>query len=77
MKTELYQAIFVEDEYKFSPLPNDGSIPNEYRSNGYTYTPNEISYDDSKYLIYCNHELNDYEKKKLELDWTNCPYSPK
>lgn len=77
MNTHLYQANFVEDSYKFSPLPDDGKIPTEYRSNGLTYTPNEIRYENARYFIYCNHELNDYEGKKLELDWADCPYSPK
>jgi hypothetical protein len=74
MKIELFVADFIEDQYQFEKLPYHGSIPNEFHSNGFTYTPNEIRYNDTRFFLYCNHELNDYERKKLETDWrTYCP----
>lgn len=77
MRTELFTADFKDGVYVFTPDIYDGTIPNEYRSNGFTYTPNEIRYDHARYFLYCNHELNDAEKRKLEIDWANSPYSPK
>lgn len=74
MKVDLFQADFVDGEYQFTLLPFDGSIPNEYRSNNSTYTPNEIRYHDTRFFLYCNHDLNEYELRKLEKDWKNyCP----
>lgn len=74
MKVDLFQADFIDDEFHFTLLPYDGSIPNEYRSNGFTYTPNEITYHDTRFFLYCNHDLNVYELKKLAEDWHKyCP----
>ncbi|WP_171492350.1 hypothetical protein [Acinetobacter nosocomialis] len=64
----------MDDEYVFIKLPNTQYMVNGYRSNGFTYTPNKIPYHDSIFIIYCNHDLNDYELKKLEEDWRKfCP----
>lgn len=74
MKIKLFQADFIEGEYKFFELPYDGSIPPSYRSNGLTYVPHEIPYHDTRFFIYSNHEPNDAELKKLEADWRKyCP----
>ncbi len=75
MKIELFQADIVDDEYNFTKLPYTGSVPREYRSNGFTYTPNDISYHDTKFFIYRNKILNASERKDLEDEWRRyCPY---
>lgn len=75
MNIDKFEANFVDGEYVFDRLPNQGEVESSYRSNGFTYTPNRIQYHDTLFIIYCNHELNEHEFQKLNEDWRRfCPH---
>lgn len=75
MKIDQFQADFEDDDFKFTPLPNHSAISSGYTSNGFTYTPNKIQYNDTIFLIFCNHLLNPEELEKLKHDWKiYCPH---
>ena len=75
MKIELFKADIVNDEYSFTKMPYTGSVPTEFRSNGFTYTPNEIRYHDTRFFVYSNKILNASERQGLENDWRRyCPH---
>lgn len=75
MKIKLFKAEIDDDgDYVFSPIPYTGSVPNDFRSNGFTYTPIEVRYHDTRFFLYSNKILNPVERKDLEDGWRRyCP----